>query len=137
MPVTFGPLKQHTPKNPNRITQKDIDSIFPDYRENLTLAMVREVRLAHDFSQDGTPKGGVTIAYQKANPESKNGLYKVTAVYCNKEDVFVKKYGAALALERFFNEQWTYMDVGRDNVEYAGTYLKNLFTPNFELIAFE
>lgn len=67
----------------------------------LDLATQNDVGIVHVYDTE-YPKGGLTIAFSKANKFKSGTMVQVAVNVCSREDSFSKKLGTMGALEKFF-----------------------------------
>lgn len=62
------------------------------------------IQICHAFDPFKN-KGGVTIAYSVLSEFKNTRMVEVAVAYCSPHDVFNKKIGTKIALDRFLNEE--------------------------------
>lgn len=84
----------------------------------------------------GKPRGGVTMAYRKANDFKNCRMVEVAVAYCSPADIFSKKVGTANARSNFLDGR-TIMVPARDPAagdESIPVILKAMFTLESEYL---
>ena len=72
-------------------------------QEMLRKAKVCGVGLVHIHEHDSWRKGGMTVAFKKCNQYKHGRMVEVAVSVCSPEDVFSRKIGTLLALDKFFS----------------------------------
>ena len=59
------------------------------------------VRIVHFFDYYDLKSGGCTVAYRRVTDKLSNRMVECSVAYCHPGEVFTKKVGTFLALQRF------------------------------------
>lgn len=76
------------------------------------------IQICHAFDPFNN-KGGVTIAYSVANDFRNTRMVEIAVAYCSPHDIFNKKIGTRIAVDRFLAEEtiWVPARTGNTNAE--------------------
>lgn len=72
-------------------------------QELLRKAKVCGVGIVHIHEHNSWRKGGMTVAFKKCNQYKHGRMVEVAVSVCSPEDIFSRKIGTKMALEKFFD----------------------------------
>jgi len=109
MEQTNFPFPMITPKN-RREDGADALDFIKVAEENIRQEMLLKAKLCgvsivHIKEHDGWRKGGMTVAFRKCNEYKHGRMVEVAVAVCSPEDIFSRKIGTKMALEKFFSNK--------------------------------
>jgi len=89
---------------------------FDDYHQMLEDVVQDQVHVVHVFDRD-YPKGGFTVAWQRAASHKNSRMVNLSVAYCNPNDTFIRKIGFYNAVNNLYNGKYISLPIGDPNSE--------------------